>query len=194
MQASSSAASPNCTFSDSHIITPCDASYNFIFLGNPNPLLYGNKSKKKFIEKEIENLNKADPYSDASLIRETFHLLNDIFSSNSLWLSKIEEIQRLCMNLKMKRMLVKFILNFKISWYSYKKVAKVFQYKISDEKNFEVEIVAKIKAMSKENPDWDKLLLSAIVAGQAEGEVIEKLFQKSDTHPDLKEVLLFLSK
>ena len=140
------------------------------------------------MEMELENhCNPSRTVKNATLSREGFYLLEQTFD--------IQENRNLCMNLKMKSMLVNFILNFAIPWYknlrlNLKNCCVDMRF---EDKVFEMDIKSPLETICKK-ANWNKLFLSAIVAEE------EKDWESViNQNPDLKikeevtDILKFLS-
>ena len=105
------------------------------------------------------------------------------------------------MNLKMKSMLVTFLLNFSIPWYHYKNL-KLNVKKLNvknccgsdmrfEDKIFEMDVTKPLNSMS-EKSDWDILFLSAIIAGKVNLTTTMQKHPELETNQDLTEILEFL--
>ena len=150
-------------------------------------LFYGYESNRS-VEKEIEHqCNPSNHLKNTTLSRETYHLLQNIFG--------IREIKNLCMNLKMKSMLVTFLLNFSIPWYNYKNLKLNVKNCCGDmrfeDKKFEMDVTKPLKSMS-EKSDWDSLFLSAIVAEKVNWATTMQKNPELETNQELTEILEFL--
>ena len=158
------------------------AMYYFL---SDNILFYGYESNRS-VEKEIEHqCNPSNYIKNTTLSRETYHLLQNIFG--------IREIKNLCMNLKMKSMLVTFLLNFSIPWYKNLKlnVKNCCGDMRFEDKIFEMDVTKPLNSMS-EKSDWDSLFLSAIVAGKVNWTTTMQKNPELETNEELTEILEFL--
>ena len=173
-------------------------------------MFYGYESNRS-VEKEIDETSKkiretnggqikgqdilltSNHLKNTTLSRETYHLLQNIFG--------IREVKNLCMNLKMKSMLVTFLLNFSIPWYSYKNL-KLNVKKLNvknccgsdlrfEDKIFEMDVTKPLKSMS-EKSDWKSLFLSAIVARKVNWTTTMQNNPELETNQELTEILEFL--
>ena len=165
-------------------------------------MFYGYESDRS-VEKEIDETSKkiretnggqikgqdilltSNHLKNTTLSRETYHLLQNIFG--------VREIKNLCMNLKMKSMLVTFLLNFSIPWYKNLKlnVKNCCGDMRFEEKKFEMDVIKPLKSMS-EKSDWDSLFLSAIVAQKVNWATTIQKNPELETNQELTEILEFL--